>query len=110
MIADTLRRIILPSGYLYTFGYNDSGQLGLGDTTNRNTPTKVGTDTWKAVAGGNYHSLAIDSDGYLYTFGWNYYGQLGLGDTTDRNTPTKVGTSTWTAVASGSDHSLSLGG
>ena len=58
MIADTLRRVVLPI-YLYSFGYNSDGQLGLGDTTQRTSPTKVGTDTWIAVAGGDYHSLAI---------------------------------------------------
>ena len=61
MIADTLRRVVLPI-YLYSFGRNDYGQLGLGDTTNRTSPTKVGTSTWKAVAGGCYHSLPLGGD------------------------------------------------
>ena len=108
MIADTLRRILLPSWCLYSFGRNNAGQLGLGDQTDRTSPTKVGTDTWIAAAGGYYHSLAINSDGYLYSFGRNNYGQLGLGDTTDRTSPTKVGTSTWTAVAAGYYHSLAM--
>ena len=111
MIADTLRRVVLPI-YLYSFGRNDYGQLGQGtsDLNAHPTPTKVGTSTWKAVAGGWQHSLAIDSDGYLYSFGYNDYGQLGLGDTTNRTSPTKVGTSTWKAVAGGCYHSLPLGG
>ena len=60
MIADRLRAIMIKSGYdLYACGYNNYGQLGLDDTTNRKVPTKVGTDTWVAVAGGEGHSLAL---------------------------------------------------
>ena len=60
MIADRLRAIMIKSGYdLYAWGQNGYGQLGLGDTTDRDVPTKVGTDTWVAVAGGRYHSLAM---------------------------------------------------
>ena len=44
---------------LYAWGYNNAGQLGLDDTTTRKVPTKVGTDTWVAVACGDYHSLAM---------------------------------------------------
>lgn len=80
------------SGELYAWGYNSAGQLGLGDTTNRNVPTKVGTATdWITAACGQLHSLAINSSGELYAWGDNEYNQLGLDDTTDRNTPTRVG-------------------
>ena len=30
-------------GTLWAWGYNNDGQLGLGDTTNRSTPTQVGS-------------------------------------------------------------------
>ena len=54
------------SGELYAWGYNN-GQLGLGDTTIRNVPTKVGTATdWITAACGEMHSLAINSSGELY--------------------------------------------
>ena len=112
MIADTLRRIILSSGNLYSFGNNYYGQLGQGtsDFNSHPVPVKVGTDTWIAVAAGLYHSLAINSDGYLYSFGRNNYGQLGLGDTSQRNSPVKVGTDTWIAVAGGESYSLARRG
>ena len=45
---------------LFAWGRNDYDQLGLGDTTNRNVPTQVGTATdWVNVAGGGWHSLAL---------------------------------------------------
>jgi hypothetical protein len=41
----------IASGELYCWGANYGGQLGLGDTIARTTPTRVGTDTtWVAVS------------------------------------------------------------
>ncbi len=102
-------------GTLWAWGTNGYGQLGLGfaDADSHPTPTQVGADTWKAVAAGVYHALAIRADGTLWTWGYNYYGQLGLADedTIDRWAPTQVGTfSDWTAVAGGTYHSLGLRG
>ena len=110
MIADRMRAMMImsTSGNLYAWGYNGYGQLGLDDTTNRDVPTKVGTDTWVAVAGGYYHSVGINSDGELYAWGRNNYGQLGLDDTTNRYVPTKVGTDTWVAIMSGFYNSLAM--
>jgi len=48
------------TGDIYTWGYNKYGQLGDNTTTNRHTPTKIGSSSWKAVASGSSHSLAID--------------------------------------------------
>ena len=62
MIADRMRAMMAMSGAsydLYAWGFNYYGQLGLGDTTTRYVPTKVGTDTWVAVACGYFHSLAM---------------------------------------------------
>ena len=105
------------SGNLYTWGYNANGQLGIGNTTDQTTPQKVtfptGVTGWAAVAGGDYHSLAIGNDGNLYTWGYNGYGQLGIGNTTNQTTPHKVifptGVTGWTAIAAGYAHSLAIG-
>ena len=44
---------------LWTFGYNDYGQLGVGDITNRSSPVQVGTLTnWSEIASGGYHTVA----------------------------------------------------
>ena len=58
------------------------GQLGLGDTINRNNPTVVeGLRNKKIVAGsaGKSHSAVVTATGESYTFGLNQYGQLGTG-------------------------------
>ena len=43
-----------------------------------------------AIAGGDYHSLAVKSDGTVWAWGCNGYGQLGDGTTTNRLTPVPV--------------------
>jgi len=53
---------IKTDGTLWSWGQNTSGQLGLGNTTNRSSPNQVGAlTTWLTIAGGRAHSLAITS-------------------------------------------------
>ncbi|MCB4791590.1 MAG: carboxypeptidase regulatory-like domain-containing protein [Elusimicrobia bacterium] len=82
---------IKADGTLWATGNNNSGELGLGDTTLRATPTQVGTVTnWSSVSGGYRHTLAIKTDGTLWAWGASSFGELGLGDTTNRTTPVQV--------------------
>lgn len=64
---------IKTDGTLWAWGYNNAGNLGLGDTVARSSPTQVGTLTnWKTVitAGGNWAgSAAIKTDGTLWVWG-----------------------------------------
>jgi alpha-tubulin suppressor-like RCC1 family protein len=94
-------------GTLWSWGANDYGQLGLGDTVRRLSPVQVGTDAdWKAVAAGDDYSAAVKTDGSLWVWGRNAFGQLGLGDMTERNAPVRVltgsGVETFSAFACGS--------
>ena len=72
---------ILSDDSLSCWGVNTYGQLGVGDTTNRDSPTTVslGSSTVKAVALGQYHTCAILNDDSVKCWGYNYYGQLGIG-------------------------------
>ena len=103
---------ILSDDSLSCWGSNYGGRLGVGDTTDRNSPTAVslGSSTVKAVALGQSHTCAILSDDSLSCWGKNTYGQLGVGDTTDRNSPTAVslGSSTVKAVALGGSHTCAI--
>lgn len=97
---------------LYAWGYNQNGQLGDGTTTDKNTPTKIGSvTTWIAVAAGRAHTLAVKKDGSLWAWGRNFDGQLGNGSLTqaDSLVPVAVGTAkTWKAVAAGESHSVGI--
>jgi len=101
---------IKTDGSLWTWGWNILGQLGLGDTTNRETPVQVlpGT-TWETVSAGD-HTAAIKTDGSLWAWGKNTYGQLGDGTTIDSNTPVQESThaSNWVTVSAGYDHTVAI--
>ncbi|CAE7237268.1 UVR8 [Symbiodinium sp. CCMP2592] len=83
---------ITESGELWTWGCNDDGQLGVGDTKDRAAPVKVSVNGQKvvAVAAGYWHTAVITESGELWTWGYNGDGELGVGDTTSRHAPVKT--------------------
>lgn len=100
------------AGELYTWGDNSDGQLGLGDTTDRNTPTLVshGSPVKRIYAATyGYHNgtndyrrhmgWMINDSGELYGSGENGNGYLGVGDSTDRNAFTRVGSDLFFSVS-----------
>lgn len=82
------------NGKLWGWGYNGAGALGLGDTTNRTSPTQVGTDTdWQNCWAKGYNSSQSNSyackgtsrfNNTLYGVGYNGYAQLGDNSQTNR--------------------------
>ncbi|MCC0686113.1 hypothetical protein KGF42_16670 [Clostridioides sp. ZZV15-6383] len=82
--------ILLSDNTLYSTGYNNRGQLGLGDNVNRNVFTKVNVPPVNKISLGDEHVLLMTTNNELYSTGYNFYGQLGLGDTINRNTFTKI--------------------
>ncbi len=109
-------------GTVWAWGYNGSGQLGDGSTTDRYTPVQVlgagGTGIFNgaiALAAGAYDTVALRSDGSVWTWGYNSFGQLGDNSTDDSLTPVQVvgveGTGNLTgivAIASGEHHTVAL--
>ena len=79
------------NGTLYTFGKNSNGQLGLGDTTNRNIATLVsGYTNIIDVKCGEDFTIFLKSDGSIYSFGYNQQGQLGVALNYSTFLPTNV--------------------
>ncbi|WP_198360488.1 Ig-like domain-containing protein [Thermincola potens] len=65
-------------GTVWTWGKNDSGQLGDGTYTSRFSPGQVpGLTGVKAVAAGANHTVVLKTDGTVWAWGNNMYGQLG---------------------------------
>ena len=80
---------------LFTWGYNEYGQLGLNDQVRLSSPTQLGTDaTWTAMTGNGTQTLAKKSNGTLWTWGAETLGGLGQNDQISRSSPTQVGTDT----------------
>ena len=80
---------------VWACGFNNKGQLGLGDTTDRTTFTQVTTNIdndVKQIACGFRHVIIIKNDGSVWGCGDNASGQLGLNDTDNRTTFTQVTT------------------
>jgi len=69
--------------FLYSWGSNGSGQLGLGNTTNYSSPKQVGALAyWDQLSNGQNFSVATKTDGTLWTWGSGGSGVLGLGNVT----------------------------
>lgn len=79
-------------GTVWAWGWNNSGQLGDGTTTNRYVPVQSGTLTnIVSIAEGNDFSFAIRNDGTIWGFGDNWDGQLGDGAINQiQSTPVQV--------------------
>lgn len=93
---------IRTDGTLWGWGGNGSYQLGLGDTTTRQTPTQIGSaTTWSKVSAGGTFCHAIRTDGTLWVWGSGQYA-IGLEFATSATTPTQIGSvTTWAQVSSG---------
>ena len=85
--------IVTTSTEVYSWGQNDSGQLGHGDLQERHLPTVLASFrgvTLTRVSCGGRHAAALDKDGKLWRWGENCSGCLGLGDHENRSLPVSV--------------------
>lgn len=102
------------SGSVFSWGSNSCGQLGLGDTTDRHTPTLVYYLNMKRschISCGQTHTAVLTKDGAVFTFGSGRHGQLGHNSFRDEVRPRLVAElwgSKVTAVACGREHTVVL--
>jgi len=66
------------AGNVYAAGYNDVGQLGLGDVANRNIPTQISTlsNVSSIVCRGSFAFANLPPQ--MYSWGQNFYGETGV--------------------------------
>ena len=80
-------------GNVFSVGYNEQGQLGLGHNTNQNELSKIPNIPPIKIISCVYASCyLIDFEGNLWSFGYNGFGQLGHGDNTNIKAPKIVNT------------------
>ena len=87
---------VTTNGRVYSWGWNNRGQLGDGTKTNRSTPTLISftglgsEETIRNVDMGGSHSMAVTTTGRVYAWGWNSFGTLGDNTLVDNSTPSLI--------------------
>ncbi|PXF49731.1 putative E3 ubiquitin-protein ligase HERC1 [Gracilariopsis chorda] len=74
--------VLTEDGEVWSWGWGAHGQLGLGDTKDRDIPTAIPELSHESVcflSCGDRHSFAITRDGRVFGWGSNEFGQLGCG-------------------------------
>lgn len=102
----------------YCWGFNASGEIGDGSTTDRARPTPVdvsslATPTFFQITAGVNHACGVTTADELFCWGNNDKGQLGDGTTVDRSTPVAVDvsglpTTTFDEVSAGDHHTCAV--
>ena len=100
--------LIEPDGTLWSWGFNDQGQLGDGTHVNRSRPAQVANiPAFRTVSANYKQAFGIDPSGGLWGWGFNMDGEIGNGTTTAVSPPVQVLTQV-EAVALGNVHTLAL--
>lgn len=82
--------VLRADGSIWATGYNEYGQLGQGDTTQRNSFTQISkTDFFTDICASDGRCCtvgALNDQNEVYFWGYNGYGQLGTGNDTLQST------------------------
>lgn len=108
--------ILSSTGYVYSFGSNESGQLGLGESVSgvKSIPSPSlirSISKISKITSGAWHSMALSVSGELFTWGEGSTGCLGLGGFSSPCAPCKVLTPHHSAciqISAGLAHSAAI--
>ena len=100
------------SGAVYSWGFNQYGEVGDGTSVNRPSPVRLSTlsSGVTAIAAGGDHSMAI-KNGAVFSWGYgNDFGEVGDGTQFNRLSPVAIGSlsSGVTAIAAGFYNGLAV--
>lgn len=96
---------ILQSDRVNCWGANSSGQLGIGSTTEYNSPRTVGTLMASRIATGANFACAVTLTGNVSCWGRGTFGQMGAGANVDTNvSPVSARVSSVQSVMAGTNH------
>ena len=99
--------LAISNGKLYAWGANAYGQLGTGDSEDRFYPSEVRiqADFVEEVAGGGFHSLALDNENQVYSWGLGDGGRLGYGSNLELEPKVIPGLRNVESISAGHSHS-----
>uniref|UniRef100_H2YDC3 BTB domain-containing protein n=1 Tax=Ciona savignyi TaxID=51511 RepID=H2YDC3_CIOSA len=107
--------VLTAEGEVYTWGYNNCGQIGSGSTANQGSPRKVtaciGSKRISDISCGQTTSIAVTDSGEVYSWGYNGNGQLGVGNNVNQTNPCRIAALQGvvvTQVVCGYAHALAL--
>jgi alpha-tubulin suppressor-like RCC1 family protein len=85
------------NGRVFTWGWNNFGQMGDNTTTNKSVPTEITSrfglstaDKIVSISLGEFHSSALSSNGRVFTWGLNSSSELGDGTIENKSLPTEI--------------------
>jgi len=97
-------------GLIWGWGYNNFGQLGDNNRTQRNTPVSISgaKKTFCIISNGNNHSVGIDKNGQVWCWGLDNFGQLGNNSVINKCTPVSISgvKKTFCNISSGIHHTI----
>lgn len=90
-------------GELYSWGRNNSGQLGHYNYLSVSTPYSVtgGYYSYNKISAGYEHSLGLTSEGQIWAWGLNSSGQLGINSAADECSPAIGANKTFCEISTG---------
>eukprot|EP00501_MAST-03F_sp_TOSAG23-6_P001652 GSMAST32.ASY1.ANO1.1720.1 assembled CDS len=106
--------LLSTTGDVFSFGDGFTGQLGHGDTDDREEPTVIqNIEGRKAtqVSAGTVHSVVLFDNGTVFSFGQGKSGRLGTGDENTRLSPTFIpGFQDYNVeqISAGGNHTLAI--
>lgn len=102
---------ILDNGTLWSWGLNNNGQLGSGQSQYfQATPTQIGYEKdWHFVSMGVHHALALKEDNSLWGWGRNYEAEMGTLIKGFFNAPIQIGSEqNWITVSAGNNFGIAI--
>ena len=96
-------------GDVFSWGFNNYGQLGNSPNRNEYTPNKIESfeKPISQITCGEYFASALDNEGSVYTWGRGNSGQLGHGNNADLTVPKKIQVADkFTKISAGDMHLL----
>tara|TARA_B100001113_G_C21032596_1_gene588637 strand:- start:41 stop:1147 length:1107 start_codon:yes stop_codon:yes gene_type:complete len=90
---------IKTDGTMWSWGYNNNGQLAQTGNAAVSSPVQIPGTTWSKVGGGYAQFFAVKTDGTAWAWGQNTTGNLGQNNRTTYSSPIQIPGTTWKSIS-----------